>query len=155
MDSHFVTIRKRHREDSEPRPCNLNLGEEDLTWNRHDPRSVRNGSLWSLSLSARVPLFPDFDLVTMKSLKIISYNVRGLVSRQRRVSNRCLLLHGSPDVVSFQERKHCWGRLDGIENEVWRGARWICAPAEDGVHARRNPGVEAGIVSVFLHGRAV
>lgn len=82
----------------------------------------------------------------MKTLYALSFNARGLASRQRRVAARHLLasLRARPDVLCLQEHKLRAGRLNKIPNEVWPRIHWLCAPAAEGLHARRNLGVEAG-----------
>lgn len=88
----------------------------------------------------------------MGSLKLLSYNTRGLASRHRRVSARLLLesLRAQPDVLCLQEHKLRDGRISRIASEVWTRARWLCAPAAEGLHAIRNPGVVAGRGGVAL-----
>lgn len=88
----------------------------------------------------------------MPPLRILSYNIRGLASRSRRVRTRILLenLHHQPDILCLQEHKLRQGRTDRIQREVWRSASWICAPAAEGVHASRNQQVIAGKGGVAL-----
>lgn len=88
----------------------------------------------------------------MKVLSTLSYNVRGLASRQRRVNAHLLLasVRARPDVICLQEHKLRAWRLHRIKKEVWPAAHWNCAPAAEGVHAARNPGVEAGRGDVAL-----
>lgn len=47
------------------------------------------------------------------------------------------------DVLCLQEHKLKVGRLSRIYNEVCSGAHWLCALAAEGIHALRNPEVEA------------
>lgn len=42
------------------------------------------------------------------------------------------------------------GRLSRISTEVWSHSHWLCAQAVEGVHALRNPNVEAGKGGVAL-----
>lgn len=88
----------------------------------------------------------------MTKLKLLTYNMRGLATRQRRVKARILLesLQARPDVICIQEHKLRTGRLTRISHEVWAGAHWLCAPAAEGIHAIRNPDVEAGRGGVAL-----
>lgn len=79
----------------------------------------------------------------MTTLKILSFNVRGLASRLRRINARFLLR-------SLQEHKLREGRLSRISTEVWPNAHWRCAQAAEGVHALRNLGVAAGKGGVAL-----
>lgn len=58
----------------------------------------------------------------MTKLALLTYNVRGLAV----------------------------GRRSHISNEVWSGAHWLRAPATEGIHALRNPEVEAGRGTVAL-----
>lgn len=53
-------------------------------------------------------------------------------------------LRARPDVICIQEHKLRAGRLSRISNEVWPHSHWHCAQAAEGVHAHRNPDVEAG-----------
>lgn len=82
----------------------------------------------------------------MAPLTILSYNVRGLNSRQKRLRTRLFLenLHQKPDLVCIQEHKLRGSGLSKLEHEVWPAASWHSAPAADGSHARRNHCVSGG-----------
>lgn len=82
----------------------------------------------------------------MKSLTTLSLNLRGLTSWARRLRTRLLVdnLRDRPDIICFQEHKLRLGKIDCIQREVWSGARWICAPASEGVHSTGNNNVVAG-----------
>lgn len=83
----------------------------------------------------------------MAPVTILTYNVRGLANRHRRLRAKQFLgsLHHRPDILCLQEHKLRAGRLQRLEWEVWKGASWYVAPATDGRHAQRNDNVTAGL----------
>lgn len=91
----------------------------------------------------------------MKPLSVLSYNIRGLTSRERRMRTRLFIegLRTRPDVVVLQEHKLWLGKTACIRKEVWAAVHWICAPAMEGAHSLRNDRVEAGRdgVAIGLH----
>lgn len=109
----------------------------------HRPLKVRK--LWRQHLiSSNSP--------EMRSLSILTYNIRGLTSRARRVRTRLFIegLRQRPDLVCLQEHKLRLGKTDCIRKEIWAAAHWVCAPAADGAHAFRNLNVESGKGGVAL-----
>lgn len=83
----------------------------------------------------------------MAPLTILSYNVRGLNSRGKRLRTKLFLesRHRSPDILCIQEHKLRAGSLSRLEFEIWNTASWTSSPAADGIHASRNQLVNGGL----------
>jgi hypothetical protein len=84
-------------------------------------------------------------------LFLMSYNVRGLSRRAKRVSIRNFLEKFRPkiDVLCVQEHHLRLGEMKAIKCKICREAEVIVAPAIDGRRALANPDVVSGKGGLF------